>query len=172
MLKILDDYDWEQAFQYCGEESKGSYQNGSADIRTVPGYGVNNAPFKRSDVVEILGYSEGENDGDSWLMLGKLNDGRYFALTAWCDYTGWDCQAGGTVFLTPASSLAVAYGFDDKEKSRLKPYLPITEKEPEVPVVETRLDDLEVVLKAYGLQIQNLFARMASLEGLLNAPGS
>lgn len=37
----------------------------------------------------------GENDGDHWLCVGTLTDGRWFSLTAWCDYTGWGCQDGG-----------------------------------------------------------------------------
>ena len=47
-------------------------------------------PFTRGDVVEIYGISEGENDEDSWVLAGRLLDGRHFYLTAWCDYTGWD----------------------------------------------------------------------------------
>jgi hypothetical protein len=173
MLKILDDYDWGQAFQYCGEQNEEEYfQSGSPDIRTIPGFPVSNATFRRSDVVEILGYSEGYNDGPAWLMLGKLNDGRYFALTAGCDYTGWDCQASGTVFLTPTLDLALSYGFDANERARLQPYLPVVEKEPEPTVTTRPEDDLEVVLKTYGLQIQNLFARMSSLEAIVNASGS
>lgn len=69
MLKQLDNYDREEAFEY--------------------------ADFDREDVEEIIASADGENDGDPWLMLVKLKNGIYGYLKAWCDYTGWDCQAGG-----------------------------------------------------------------------------
>lgn len=65
------DYDWEEAFKYA------------------TGFGID-------DVAEVGGHRDGENDGASWLMWGRLKDGRYFYLSAGCDYTGWDCQAGGS----------------------------------------------------------------------------
>lgn len=57
-------YDWQEAFKYA----KG---------------------FLRDDVVEILGLVNGYNDGDEWVAVFRLADGRYAALMAGCDYTGW-----------------------------------------------------------------------------------
>lgn len=82
----LDTYDWKCAF---GEECI------SVSASAVAGASCNEEPFRRSDVVEIIGVTEGENDGDAWRIAGRLADGRWFYLNAWCDYTGWDCQAGG-----------------------------------------------------------------------------
>jgi hypothetical protein len=70
-----DDYDWKEAFGFAG------------NVRTA--MGCSTEPFGIDDVAEVLHSDEGENDGDSWIMAGKLNDGRYFFLSAWCDYTGW-----------------------------------------------------------------------------------
>lgn len=42
------------------------------------------------DVEEVIASSEGYNDGDSWIALCKLKDGKYGATEAGCDYTGWD----------------------------------------------------------------------------------
>ena len=67
--ELKKDYSWGEAFSY--------------------------APFNLDDVAEVLHYEEGENDGDSWVGVFKLKDGRYGYVDAWCDYTGWDCQAGG-----------------------------------------------------------------------------
>lgn len=53
------------------------------------------APFLITDVAEVVAAVDGYNDGDSWTGVFRLKDGRYGYLTAWCDYTGWDCQAGG-----------------------------------------------------------------------------
>ena len=65
----LNTYDWRSAFDY--------------------------APFSTDDVAEILYYEEGYNDGDSWVGVFKLKDGKFGYVDAWCDYTGWDCRSGG-----------------------------------------------------------------------------
>ena len=64
MLLELCDYDWREAHAY--------------------------ATWEREDVARIIASECGENDGDSWLLLARLKDGKYAGLTAWCDYTGWD----------------------------------------------------------------------------------
>lgn len=69
-LSVLDEYDWKAAFSYADN-------------------------FDIADVASITAFREGENDGANWLMYGTLKDGRHFYLSAGCDYTGWDCQAGG-----------------------------------------------------------------------------
>ena len=66
---LKEDYDWQEA--------------------------INFAPFSINDIEEILYYFEGENDGDSWMGVFKLNNGKFGYVDAWCDYTGWDCQSGG-----------------------------------------------------------------------------
>ena len=38
----------------------------------------------------------GENDGPSWVWILELLDGSFGYLKAWCDYTGWGCQDGGS----------------------------------------------------------------------------
>jgi hypothetical protein len=49
--------------------------------------------------------SPGENDGNSWCCIVELKPDefyegeRYLYFTAWCDYTGFDCQ-GGCHFIT------------------------------------------------------------------------
>lgn len=68
MLKDLDTYDWEEAFSYS--------RHGD-----------------RSDVEEIIGIDEGENDGNDWIGLFRMKNGTFVFLSAGCDYTGWDCQA-------------------------------------------------------------------------------
>lgn len=92
MLEELNDYDWEAAFSFCSgmhdgsssacgqpEWAEGSGKTGTSDV------------FTRNDVVEVIAKSEGENDERDWIAFGKLADGRYFFLSAGCDYTGWDC---------------------------------------------------------------------------------
>lgn len=68
--KFKNDYDWTEAFLVSG-----------ADINTV---------------TEIIKYYNGCNDAEPWIIVCKTNENKYMVLEAWCDYTGWDCQAGGT----------------------------------------------------------------------------
>jgi len=91
MLHELDNGDWEEAFKYA---------NG----------------FDREDVVEIHGFIEGENDGDPWRTYGKLRDGRYFYLEAWCDYTGWGCQEGGHSAVEDTRENIVRYGLTEEAR--------------------------------------------------------
>ena len=124
MLEELKDYDWAEAFAYAGDPGDddswgGSY--GSADIRTHPGSGVKNLdPFTREDVVKIYHLIRGYNDGPTWICVGKLKDGRFFVLEAGCDYTGWDCQAGGSAHVAKRLKDALAFGLDDNGRERVK----------------------------------------------------
>jgi len=61
---LHDDYDWTKAFEY--------------------------ADFSIFDVHKVLFADEGEHNGHSWILLAKLKDGKFGALSAGCDYTGWD----------------------------------------------------------------------------------
>ena len=87
----LDDGDWMEAFGYAGEEGTcaTSCQDGPA-VSVVQGAVSEATLFTRANVVRILGMSEGENDGQSWMIDGVLDDNRWFYLEAGCDYTGWD----------------------------------------------------------------------------------
>lgn len=80
----LDDSDWESAFDECGFRT--TAQTWGA---CVPGSGVRETPFSRADVRLVLGTSGGEPDGDDWLACVALWDGRYAAVSAGCDYSGW-----------------------------------------------------------------------------------
>ena len=59
----IDNYDWDEVIQ--------------------------RAQFGSEDIDRILAYSEGDNDGPDWLLVAKLKDGRYGAVSAGCDYSGW-----------------------------------------------------------------------------------
>jgi hypothetical protein len=96
--EMMNSYDWREAFTY--------------------------ADFAIDDVATILAESEGENDGDSWLAVGILKDGRYFLLTAWCDYTGWDCQAGGESYTSGTLDDLIRWSMTDDNRTRLGYTLP------------------------------------------------
>lgn len=113
----IQGYDWREAFAYAGGGG-GGY--GSANVRSVVGKTVDAQPFERTDVAFIVASAEGENDGANWICFGKLYDGRWFSLSAGCDYTGWDCQASGTAIVAESVDDIVRLGLDDGERDRLQ----------------------------------------------------
>lgn len=87
--QIQNSYDWREAFGYAGEpETCAARYNGGPDVQSMDD--AASTPFDLSDVAHIEHHAEGENDGPSWIAVGRLNDGRFFYLSAGCDYTGWD----------------------------------------------------------------------------------
>jgi hypothetical protein len=90
---ILDEYDWQEA----------------------PNYGSWNA----EDVAEIIAMEEGEDDGENWLMVVRLEDGRFSFLSAGCDYTGWDCQAGGSSDEKGSLEELIRMGMGQEDRDRL-----------------------------------------------------
>lgn len=82
MLKELENTSWDSAFGPDGATA-------DSPQATVPGDRVSLDPILLEDVIKIKHIREGENDGDPWLLVGEVKDGRWFFLSAWCDYTGW-----------------------------------------------------------------------------------
>lgn len=87
-----DDYDWQNAFE-------------ASEVNL-------------SDVAFIYAYADGENDGMSWLCIGRMLDGRFFFLNAWCDYAGWDCQSGGEAFFDESLEKLINMQVPEHEISR------------------------------------------------------
>lgn len=96
---LQESYDWREAFRYADD-------------------------FKIDDVKEIHGAIEGENDGDDWIIWGELKDGRWFSLSAGCDYTGWDCQAGGNSHTASSREEIVRMGMVAGTRKRFGLMLP------------------------------------------------
>lgn len=71
------------------------------------------------DVDSVVACDEGENDGSAWIALLQLKDGRYLWLSAGCDYTGWDCQAGGFMQVGDALDMMVRLAMGTEDRSRL-----------------------------------------------------
>lgn len=95
LKEIQTCYDWEEVF---GEGNGG---NCSQEVESHDGTPID--LVLRCNVVEVIASVNGENDGDSWICVVRLNDGRLACLEGSCDYTGWDCRAGNTI--TVASSM-------------------------------------------------------------------
>lgn len=114
--ELCESYDWGEVF------GDGSGGNCTQDVDSLDG--TDCSVCRREDVVSIIASMNGENDGDEWLGVFLLRDGRYLAASGSCDYTGWDCQAGNT--LTVASSLysLIASGLTPEQCLRLGIYHP------------------------------------------------
>jgi len=82
---------------------------------------VSLARFTQADVAELLGADEGENDGANWVVYGRLKDGRYFFISAGCDYTGWDCQQHGDSCVAETLDDIITFGMGDGDRDRLLP---------------------------------------------------
>ena len=66
--------------------------------------------FRLEDVAYVLAYLQGENDGPDFHWIIAMKDHTYAYVTGGCDYTGWDCQAGGSVemFVSLREALSAA----------------------------------------------------------------
>ena len=76
-------------------------------------------PFSLDDVAFVVASAEGANDEAAWIAVFALNDGRYAAIDASCDYTGWDCQAGGSRYVGATLADVVRFGLTDDGRRRL-----------------------------------------------------
>lgn len=106
MDERLETGDWDEVFKY-------------AEPVVVMGHFVDTASFTREDVSEIFFLEEGENDGPEWIGVFKLKDGRFAAIRAGCDYTGWDCQASGSADVAANYEDLIRYGLTEDERHRL-----------------------------------------------------
>ena len=75
--------------------------------------------FSIDDIETVFVDDEGHNDGEPWLSYGRLKDGRCYFLSAWCDYTGWDCQSGGDCALHTDRAFMERYQMSDRDRARL-----------------------------------------------------
>ena len=80
--EMKNDYGWQHAF----------YEAMYGDCKP---WDDNIGPI--SQVVSVIAADEGENDGPDWIAVVEWSgpEGKYAVMRAGCDYTGWDCQAGG-----------------------------------------------------------------------------
>lgn len=116
LQELMNSYDWASVF---GDDSNGGNTN-KETTEVPPGSLVNTSPASREDVDEIIAAVNGENDGDSWIGLFRLKDGRYLVATGWCDYTGWDCQASNNMFVASSYEDIVKYGLSKEEREILQ----------------------------------------------------
>lgn len=105
-----NDYNWKEAFLFGIKPNTVSVDGDESDVFI-------------DDVVEVVAMDSGANDELDWLMLGKLKDGRYFFLAAGCDYTGWDCRAGGVCHVAHNINDLYQYAITGEAYNRLFPVI-------------------------------------------------
>lgn len=108
MSTALTGYDWEHVFVYA--------ENPNAAL----GEQLDTSKFTLDDVDEVIGIAEGENDGPGWIAVGRLRDGRWFRVSAWCDYTGWGCQEGGDSVVSATREGIIQFGMTEEERARCR----------------------------------------------------
>ena len=114
--KKIGGSDWREAFGYAGEPDPEA--GGRCAVERVLGACCSEDLFGRDDVKRVFAACEGANDDDSWIAVVQLRDGRYAAVIAWCDYTGWDCQAGGKAWVGDSLEQIVRMGLTPQERDR------------------------------------------------------
>lgn len=117
MLTEINDYDWREVFAASGDPEG---ENNTLNIsRAVPGDPITPlTPFSREDVQEILHISEGENDGQSWIIVVHLSDNRFAFLEGSCDYTGWGCRSGCSCQVAGSYEDIIRYGCGEEARER------------------------------------------------------
>lgn len=106
---LTQDDDWCNAFAFSAAISRSPLDAATS----LDAFGLD-------DVSEVLAKIEGENDGPSWVCLGRLKDGRWFCLSACCDHTGWECQASGGAMVASTLTDLLKFCVTDDEAKRME----------------------------------------------------
>lgn len=62
----------------------------------------------------------GANDEENWTFLVKHKNGYYIFFDAGCDYTGFDCQGGGTITYSRDAKQMWSFGLTQDMRNTLK----------------------------------------------------
>jgi hypothetical protein len=79
-----ESYDWPEVFKYASGAGEGG-----TPVAVPEGSDLSATAFDTADVERVEKAVEGDNDGPDWVAFGLLKDGRWFCVSAGCDYTGW-----------------------------------------------------------------------------------
>ena len=90
-------------YSYIGEDGLG-YSYALAEIRRgivveTEAEQAEAGDFPRN-IQEHFWVRIGEHDGDNWISCGLLENGAYFFYEGGCDYTGFDCQGGMSLWIS------------------------------------------------------------------------
>ena len=113
---FLNDYDW------CGsyERQEGAVYESAKKPDPLPGFSGPVA-WGRDDVAAVLASSveHGDYAETDCAALLRLTDGRHVFMSASCDTTGWDCQAGGRSIVGDDKDALIRLAMTGEERGRL-----------------------------------------------------
>jgi hypothetical protein len=77
--------------------------------------------IKDKGIKRVIASSEGDNDGDDWIILAEMDNGRFAFASAGCCYTGWECHASGYVeYYTTYEEAVHPLNLTDENASRFE----------------------------------------------------
>ncbi len=135
-LKSIKDFDlsgFEYPFEYMFEgdyvknkETK-KYEripgNPSDFLRNIPGengYEIGDFP---KNIKRCYWINEGENDEEPWNLLCYLDNGVYVYMSAWCDYTGFDCQGEIILWSSKKMQTLIDMALSNEDRQKLTKFL-------------------------------------------------
>ena len=71
-----------------------------------------------NNITEFYWVSEGCNDEAPWELLCKLDNGNYAFYSAWCDYTGFDCQGGMKLIVSQDKTRLFYEGLTESQRAK------------------------------------------------------
>jgi hypothetical protein len=69
-----------------------------------------------NNITEYYWIHEGMNDEEPWECLCKLDNNNYAFYSAWCDYTGFDCQGGMKLIVSKDINRLFYEGLTDAQR--------------------------------------------------------
>ena len=69
-----------------------------------------------NDIKNFIWCQEGVNDDKPWLLLCQLESGLYAYFQASCDYTGFDCQGGMSLYVDESVDTLVEMAMDTDDR--------------------------------------------------------
>ncbi len=85
----------------------GDYVNECDSIPGQPNEDIGTFP---DNIAEYIWIRPGENDGQPWLVLCRLDTGVYVYYRGECDYTGFDCQGQMQMYASKDPNILLQYG--------------------------------------------------------------
>jgi hypothetical protein len=107
-------------FSFIGRsEDKNALYVAKDFIRPIPTDKTQSDPGNfPNNITEYYWIREGENDGDSWELMCKLDNDCYVFYSASCDYTGFDCQGGMKAYISKDKNAIFYMGMNEEERKR------------------------------------------------------
>lgn len=121
--RMRENYDWREAWGYggdietCAVTFQGAGPHGN--VSACAGSKCSSEPVTVDMISRVIAASDGEHDERDWVAVAELKDGRFAYVESGCDYTGWDCQADGRVWVSHSLENLWFFGLTQQGRERL-----------------------------------------------------